>query len=127
MNLSSQKILFTKFRDFYQNHDKLIFYSLSASMVILITEVLLITLKYSLLPRQIPLFYSLPWGQSQLADVSQIVILPAVVILVLLTNSSFAWYLNDSQLILKRILALSSLILSLLLLITTWGIVSIFT
>lgn len=128
MNLFSQKtFLLTKLVDFYRNHDKIIFYSITLSIIVLVIEAALVGFRYAGLPSQIPLFYSLPWGNSQLATTSQILILPTISILVLLTNLSVGWYLHDSQLILKRVLALTTLILSLLLLITTWGIVSIFT
>ncbi len=128
MNLFTQKtLLLAKLLNFYRSHDKLIFFSVTVSICLLLFQSILIALKYSLLPSQIPLFYSLPWGSSQLGTTSQILILPTISVLVLLTNLSVGWYLHDSQLILKRVLALTSLILTLLLLLTTWGIISIFT
>lgn len=116
-----------KLADFYRNHDKICFYAQALSIIFILAKFILIALKFSGLPSQIPLFYSLPWGNNQLGNSSQILILPIISILILLTNLSVSWYLHDSQLILKRLLSITTLILSSLLLITTWGILTIFT
>lgn len=128
MNFSSQKNhLLSKLADFYRNHDKICFYSMALSILFILVDFIVIALKFAGLPSQIPLYYSLPWGNNQLGSSSQILILPIISNLILLTNLSVSWYLHDSQLILKRLLSITTLILSSLLLITTWGIVTIFT
>lgn len=81
---------------------------------------------YSQLPDKLPLFYSLPWGKSQLASKEQIFILPAVLVLTTLINFLFSSQIHPAQLIFKRTLALSVIFIDLLLLITAIRIVLIF-
>ncbi len=78
------------------------------------------------LPQKLPLFYSLPWGDQQLATRQQFLIIPAITSLVTLLNLSFSWQLHSSQMFFKRLLLISSLIISLVLFITFIKIVLIF-
>ncbi len=49
------------------------FYYLIAGDILMVG---IFTIKFSTLPPQIPLFYSKPWGEDQLADTWMIVLLP---------------------------------------------------
>lgn len=111
---------------FYRSQDPFAFWSTAfcAGSAILILVLLFINLGG--LPPQLPLFYSLPWGQDQLATLAQFVILPAIIILVSLVNLFITWQLHTSQLVLKRILYTSSITTALLILITTLKILFIF-
>lgn len=53
--------------------------------------VLLFLLKFRTMPPQIPLFYSKPWGESQLADYWNIFILPIFLNLLFFLNQ----YINN--------------------------------
>lgn len=81
---------------------------------------------YKILPNELPLFYSLPWGSSQLIQKQQFFILPAVLLLTSLINVLLASQLHPSQTFLKRMLLLSTVITSLIILITTIKILTIF-
>lgn len=59
------------------------------------------------LPPQVPLFYSQPWGEEQLASAGLLFLLPAVAFLILLINFLASVFLAEEKLIL-RILAVSS-------------------
>lgn len=93
-------------------------------------SVILITLLFSIfmnqLPDKLPLFYSLSWGENQLASKQQFFLLPIILILVLLINSFIASQLHSSQYILKRILMLSLILLDGVILITAIKILWIF-
>ncbi len=78
------------------------------------------------LPFRLPLFYSRPWGASQLVTQQQFYILPLVLFLINLTNFSIAWNLHSSQIILQRILMLSLIPLNLIVTIAYFEIISLF-
>ncbi len=79
-----------------------------------------------LLPHRIPLFYSLPWGETQLAYRAQFLILPAVVLLVSAFNSALAWRLREDQVLLRRMLFMIVLTVDIIILIAGVKIIWIF-
>lgn len=88
--------------------------------------IILILALFKFLPPKLPLFYSLPWGEKQLAGKEQLLIIPASIALVALGNLIFSWQLHASQLLFKKILFFSSLLISLLLVVTFFRIILIF-
>lgn len=78
------------------------------------------------LPSKLPLFYSLPWGDSQLVNHRQLLIIPAGISLITLFNLIISWQLHPSQLFFKKILLVASLLISLVLTITFIKIILIF-
>lgn len=120
------KKFYTQLLDMYEHSDWMVVWSNAIAIVFGFFILTLWRLNAGRLPEEIPLFYSLPWGDEQLINNSQFIILPAIVLLACLTNLFISWQLHPSQKILKRILALSTTILALLLLITTIRIVNIF-
>src|SRR3989344_4509019 len=78
------------------------------------------------LPPKLPFFYSLPWGEKQLATVQQLYILPATIILLSLLNLTLSWQLHSQQTFFKSVLLFSSILLSIILTITFIKIVLIF-
>lgn len=91
---------------------------------LLLTIIIFGVLKF--LPQRLPLFYSLPWGDGQLATGHQLLIIPGIISLVTLLNLSFSWQLHPSQMFFKKILLFSSLIISIILIITFIKIILIF-
>lgn len=73
---------------------------------------------FQFLPPKIPLFYSLSWGEAQLANHQQFFIIPASIILIDLINLSLIWHLHPSQKFFKKMLIMSSLIITLIFLTT---------
>lgn len=116
----------SNFLNLYHHTDKVIFFSVATSFICILSIINLFAVFYPELPRQIPLFYSLPWGDSQLANISQFTILPFIIILTVLVNLSLIWHLHHSQIMLKRFLSLATAITSLLITITAYKIVFIF-
>lgn len=78
------------------------------------------------LPSRLPLFYSLPWGEGQLATHQQFLVIPSSIILITLLNLILSWQLHSSQTFFKKILTLSSIIVSIILVIAFIKIISNF-
>lgn len=99
-------------------------FSIPILLSLLITLFIAIFAKF--LPPKLPFFYSLPWGEKQLGSREQLLILPASIILVTLCNLIISWQLHQTQKIFKKILLLSSLLVSLILTVTFFKIILIF-
>ena len=80
------------------------------NVVFLFIQGLFLFFKYTDLPPQIPIFYSLPWGETQLGSSSTIFILPAITLLTLFTNNILAVYYLKSVPLISRLLMIFSLI-----------------
>lgn len=94
-----------------------------ASAVLMAASILLFPL---FLPQRLPLFYSRPWGDEQLASHLQFQIIPAIVVLITLINLAVKKQLHPSQFFLKTALSLTSFAVTLILTITFIKIVLIF-
>lgn len=114
------------FKRFYKTCDKYNFYGVAFAIVATILSLSLFIINYSKLPSKIPLFYSLPWGEPQLVTLSQFLILPLVITLIIIINLSLSIYLHPSQMLLKRIINLSTALIALTILITSYKIIYIF-
>lgn len=79
---------------------------------LLITIIILTGLKF--LPERLPLFYSLPWGDKQLATHQQFLIIPLTIAIVTLINLIISWQLHPSQALFKKALLISSIVLCLI-------------
>lgn len=115
-----------KLLNFYHSQDPFAFWSTVFCALGAVVILILLFFNLNSLPARLPLFYSLPWGQEQLGSLAQFIILPAIIILVSLTNLFITWQLHPSQLVLKRILYTSSITTSFLILVTALKIMYIF-
>jgi len=111
---------------FYRRTDKIQFNCIFLSIVLMFVIINAYAFNYPNLPSQIPLFYSLPWGDSQLAALPQFTILPFIILLAALINTFLSWQLHESQIALKRLLCGSVLVIALLVTITALKIMFIF-
>ncbi len=100
----------------------------TANLLVIAADLLLIFVKRSRLPEQVPLFYSRPWGQEQLAAKDYLFLIPLFSFLVFILN----YYL--SLILLKKgekfLTILSSglaLLFSVLGTITLWKIIFLIT
>lgn len=98
--------------------NKLVFWITLSPIILSIILSLVILFGLKSLPPKLPLFYSLPWGDNQLASHQEFLLIPAIIIAVALLNSIVSWQLHPSQSFFKRILLFSPLIISLLLIVT---------
>lgn len=110
-------IIIKRFIIFYQRQDSVIFWSTSASILLSLFLTIFYLFSYEQLPTQIPFFFSLPWGDTQLAHKNQFIILPSLILLTALVNLTITWHLHSSQLTMKRIIVSSTTIIALLTLI----------
>ena len=96
------------------------------SFVISLILVMLILFLPNFLPNKLPLFYSLRWGESQLASKEQFLILPAISLGITLVNLLIIRQLHSQQVLLKQILQITTLLCSLILVVTLVKIILIF-
>lgn len=99
--------------------------SLSPLVSTLVLSIIIIFF-FKFLPFRLPLFYSLSWGDFQLANHQQFLIIPASIALITLFNLIISWQLHYSQSFFKKTLIFSSLIISLILTITFLKIIFIY-
>lgn len=99
--------------------------AIASTASILIITTLFFLLQNSL-PAKLPLFYSLPWGQTQLSDKYQFLLLPVILVLTTLVNILLALQLHPVQMVLRRTLTVSLLLTNAIITITALKILSIF-
>lgn len=97
---------------------------ISILTIVIISASFLVVKNY--LPQKLPLFYSLPWGETQLATKELFLLLPGLLILVNFLNIFLASQLHQSQFVLKRVLMLSLILINLIILTTAVKILFIF-
>ena len=95
------------------------------TLVIISLQIILIIFFFPLLPPQVPLYYSRPWGDNQLASPSSLFLLPAISFFFLLLNSCLIALLDEKKRFLALSLAWNSLISASLALIGLGKIISI--
>lgn len=112
-----------RFIKFYQEEDGVVFWSAAITILISLFVLVLWLVNLNKLPYQIPLFFSLPWGEDQLGTLNQFIILPSIILLTLLVNLIISWHLHPSQQIIKRMLSISSVIVAVLILVSSCKII----
>lgn len=95
------------------------------STLIIVGQIGIIIFFFSRLPPQVPLYYSRPWGESQLAPTHHLFLLPGFSLLFLLINSALAVPFIEKNKFLSICLAWTNLIVSGLALITLIKIISV--
>lgn len=95
-------------------------------LIICIPWAIFILLMGRFLPPRLPIFYSLPWGENQLATSLQFLILPSTAVCISLINLLIYWHLHPSQALFKKILLGVSLSFTLILLLSFIKIILIF-
>lgn len=97
--------------------DNLILLGLLPILTIILFTVIIFSLS-AFLPKKLPLFYSLAWGDKQLVEKHQFLILPAILAILTLVNLSLFWKLKLTKDLLRKILMYSLLIITAVLMIT---------
>jgi hypothetical protein len=95
------------------------------NVVFILLQLGLLFWKFNDLPTSVPLYYSLPWGQSQLASLSALFLLPAFSLIIGLANSILALSLFSSIKLLSRLLVIFSLIFSILVFVSLFQIINL--
>lgn len=95
------------------------------NLIFIAAQVAYLIFKLNDLPQQVPLYYSLPWGESQLANATTLFILPSLSLALLFINNLLAvFYLNFHSLM-SRLLIIFSLLFSCLSLIALFQIINL--
>lgn len=105
---------------------KLIFISIATTIFVSIISTLGIVWFKDVLPAKVPMFYSLPWGQSQLVSPNTLFLLPILAVGITIVNILISKQLHASQLILKQLLLGIILVSDLLILLTVVRILTIY-
>jgi hypothetical protein len=84
------------------------------NIFLIISQLTILIIKFNSLPQQVPLYYSLPWGEGQLAAAASLFLLPTFSIIILLLNNLIATFFFKSIPLFSRLLTIFSLIFSLL-------------
>lgn len=111
---------------FYQEQDTYVFWPVSLSVILGLLVISFWAINYFSLPKQMPIFYSLSWGDPQFGHINQFLIFPSLIALTVLINLITSWHLHFSQILIKRILAIASFIISLLLAVAAFKIIFTF-
>lgn len=94
-------------------------------IISLILTILILSMQ-QFLPFRMPLFYSLSWGEGQLATLPQFLIIPATISCITLINLMIIWQLHKNQVLFKQILLVTSLSITGILTFTILKVVFIF-
>ncbi len=92
-------------------------FTFRTGLFFLLGQILLIALTWRSLPPKLPLFYSRPWGEEQLAIPLDLFILPLFSLAILIINSLLTKFILQENL-LKQTLMLTVAVVNLLNLIT---------
>ncbi len=117
---------FQKFFHFNKRQDPVVFWTTAFSLFGVIIILSAVALTFEKLPSELPLFYSLPWGEGQLVPIFQIIVLPSITIVITLTNLLVSWHLHESQYLLKRMISIFSASLSALITLAALRIIWLF-
>ncbi len=80
----------------------------------------------SYLPPKLPLFFSLTWGDAELVNKTQLLIIPASITALMLFNLIIFWRLNENYLLLRRILIFTGLLTTAIIMISFAKMILIF-
>lgn len=81
-------------------------------------QILVILLAWRFLPPELPLFYSQPWGENQLATPFGLLLLPLLGLLVLALNTGLLFFISQEEKLSQQILTTSALVFNFLSLVT---------
>lgn len=98
---------------------------LRINLILIIIQLAFVFYKFNQLPKQVPLFYSLPFGEDQLASASQLFFIPIFSITIGLINTAISALFLHNKALLSRLLIIFSLIYSFLSLITLYQIITL--
>jgi hypothetical protein len=84
------------------------------TLAAILVELIIMAVSWSSLPPAIPLWYSRPWGEEQLAHPLWLLVLPAGSVIVFIANTALASRFIPDHPVFGRILLLASLFVSVL-------------
>lgn len=88
------------------------------NLFFIIIQLIILIWQFGNLPQQVPLYYSLPWGELQLVSTTTLFLIPTLSIVLFLINYLFAISYSQKNPLLSQLLIFTSLIISFFFLIT---------
>lgn len=109
-------ISFAGFKDTYNifRQDKLLFTPTLFSLLMIIFSFVIFLFKKETLPHQVPLNYSLPWGEEQLVPAVYLLILPLSSLIVFIFNIFWSFFFIKRDIFLAKIIAFANLVVAFL-------------
>ena len=92
------------------------------AILLVVVVSVLISMFLGKLPPEIPLYFTQPWGESRLAPKQMLYLLPFIAFVFLVINLMFARTIRHLSPLLPRVLAVSTLVITLMLSIALFGI-----
>lgn len=77
------------------------------------SQLIILFFTYSNLPPQVPLYYSLPWGEARLASVINLFLFPLFSVLIFIVNSMLAMFYASKIKLLSQLLIIIAFIFNL--------------
>lgn len=105
--------------------DRLFVFSILFSVVLVQLMMWMLFLNRQVLPPEVPLFYSRPWGEERLVASEELWIIPTSCGAIFVVNTVLMWLFYPREKDLARILAASSVIVSFLGLVFLWRIANL--
>lgn len=93
------------------------------ALLMILIMVALITVLLSSLPGSVPLFFSMPWGESRLAPKGMLYLLPSISVIFLIINLGLGKMASKLSPLLPRILAVASAVVAGMMIISLGGII----
>jgi hypothetical protein len=112
--------------EFYQSQDTFVFWPITVSVILILSVLSTWAVFYLSLPKELPIFYSLSWGENQFGHLNQFLLFPSLMSLTIFVNLIISWHLHYSQVLIKRILAIATVIVCLLFALTAFKIIFTF-
>lgn len=107
--------------------DKLIRLSIRLNLLLWLIGFFLLFFSWRQLPPQVPLFYSRPWGESQLTSPAGLLLLPLLSLLIFTLNFGLILKTFKEEKFIARILAGAGVIFTFLCLIALYRIITLIT
>ncbi len=82
------------------------------NLCLIALQIIILFFKFNNLPPQIPFYFSLPWGESQLASSTNLIYLPIYSILITILNGFWAAMLVKNNQLFSKLLIVFSLVFS---------------
>jgi hypothetical protein len=96
------------------SHDRTIWWSTLIAVILLLLCIILVAIFYGSLPPFIPLFNQLPWGTERLSSKTSLLLPVLVAFIIVACNSILTKYIYERMSITARMLAVTTLLLSVL-------------
>lgn len=106
--------------------NKYYLFPVATSLLLSLSIMIFYILNLQNLPQTLPLFYSLTWGETQLVNKLYFLLLPGLILTFTALHLLFSYYLHQSQVVLKRVIMVSLVVINLILAITAFNILFIF-